>query len=228
MLSFSSLPDLSLFVLDATTISMVTAAGLGVLLMAHMSGRGVSRCLAREMEDPSWNSRAFSMDTARPDRKPSRELPTLAEVYSIGDLERLFRQMAKPYNQNETYRRFIERAGVALKPQELWLLQRLNVIVGARSEDLAQALRHPPERIALPLAALQRDGLVSNDTDSLTVTEKGRAMLTKIEQARVESLSELFSEWAPGGHYEIQKIIDRFVVTLNKTMPPEEEISETA
>ncbi|MFD0987388.1 hypothetical protein [Methyloligella solikamskensis] len=229
MFSLASLPDLSLFVLDATTMTMVAGGGLAVLLMAHATGRSWTRAFVRDKAGPgSVGQSNFSSDPEMPNLKPRRELPTLQEANSIGDLERLFRQMAKPYNQNETYRRFIQRAGVELRPQELWLLNRLSVIVGARSEHLPEALRHPAERIATPLAALQRQGLVSDGDDSLRVTEEGRAVLVKIERARTESLAELFSEWAPGGHYEINKILDRFTKTLSKTMPPEEEISESA
>jgi len=229
MLSLSSLPDLSLFVLDATTMTMVTAGGLAVLLMAHANGRGWTRAFARDKDGRrSVGQNNFCGDPAANGQSTKRELPTLQEANSIGDLERLFRQMAKPYNQNETYRRFIERAGVGLRPQELWLLNRLSVIVGARADDLAEALRHQSDRIAVPLASLQAQGLVSSGEDSLTVTPEGRAMLALIEKARNESLAELYSEWAPGGHYEIGKILDRFTKTLSKTMPPEEELSQSA
>ncbi|ODA68625.1 hypothetical protein A7A08_00456 [Methyloligella halotolerans] len=229
MLSLASLPDLSLFVLDATTMTMVTAGGLAVLLMAHAGGRGWTRAFVRDKQcGQTMGQSNFSTDTEIGSVKTKRELPTLQEANSIGDLDRLFRQMAKPYNQNETYRRFIQRAGLELRPQELWLLNRLSVIVGARSEHLAEALRHPQERLVAPLASLQRQGLVSGGDDSLTVTEEGRAVLIKIERARTDSLTELFSEWAPGGHYEIQRILDKFTKTLSKTMPPEEEVSESA
>lgn len=226
MLGFS-FPDLSLFLLDATTITMLTAAGFGVLLMAYMSGRYPLRTLARDQGCRLSRQGMIARRTA-PDLNQARALPTVREANSIGDLERLFRQMAKPQNQNETYRRFIERSGVSLKPQELWLLQRLSPIVGARAEDLPAALRHPEDRLAGPLAALQSQGLVSNGEDSLTVTDEGRAMLDRIEQARARFLAELFSEWAPGGHYEIQRILDRFTKSLRKTMPPEEECTTPA
>lgn len=175
-----------------------------------------------------WSTRSLpqianlSMDAINPGPAPAEiDLPTPHDALSIRELERLFRLLSQPENQVVVYRRFAEQAGIELTPQEMWLLQRLAVIVGATEDDLAIALRVEPERLAKPLGSLQAAMLVTSGPDSLCLTDDGRAILAKMTGARHEKLSELFSEWAPGGHYEIQRMIDRFTKALSAQMPPE-------
>jgi DNA-binding MarR family transcriptional regulator len=206
MSSIPSLSDLS-SLLHPSSLALVTIAGALGLVWGRRSHPQMAM---------------LAMDAVNTDRPPEPDLPTAHDATSIRELERLFRTLSQPENQVRVYRRFAQSAGIDLKAQEIWLLQRLGDIVGATEGDLASALRVPPDRLARVLASLQTARLVSTGTDSLCLTDEGRDILARMSVARNDRLAELFSEWAPGGHYEIQQIITRFTKTLYAQMPPEE------
>ncbi|MEG6509495.1 MarR family winged helix-turn-helix transcriptional regulator [Methyloligella sp. 2.7D] len=219
MISQLSLSELSSLVHQPSTWSLALVVAVG--FYAAWSAKALIRANAPAMQGGRPNPMMGAAESGG--GGGNRGFPEPRSANSIGDLNRIFRNLSKPENQAFAYIQFAERAGVALNPQEMWLLQRLEVIVGATEADLPEALRLSPNRLAGPLANLQVAGLVTKGDESLGVTDEGRAMLRKMGEARKAILEEFFSEWAPGGHYEIQRIIDRFVRQLNKEMPPEQQ-----
>ncbi len=211
MTALFPLSHLQAFVLSPASLAAMTA----VIAAASIALSG----------KPMREQAGLFMDAVNPERPPRPDLPTPHDVNSIRELDLLLRRLSAPENQVVVYRRFAQRAGIELSAQEMWLLLRLAEIVGATEADLAQAFRIEPHRLNGPLATLQTKMLVSTGDDSLCLTDEGRAMLAKMEQARQESLAELLSEWAPGGHYEIQRMLVRFKRTLNAQMPPDEPVA---
>src|SRR5205085_450567 len=73
------------------------------------------------------------------------------------------------------YRQLIARSGVEITPGETWLLARLRDRAPVTAAGLADGLRVPEERVADLAGELHRRGLLTDDADSLQLSDDGRA-----------------------------------------------------
>jgi MFS family permease len=143
------------------------------------------------------------------------------DTTSIAELERIFSSLALKQNRSIVYRRLAKRAGVDLSPQEIWLLARLHERDGSSAAALAKQLKLSRAELERPLARLLRSQLVSEtELGKLSPTRKGSSVRAKIKEAWEDAVTELCSEWAPGYHPEIHKLLDQLVRTLRAEPPP--------
>ena len=142
------------------------------------------------------------------------------EANSLTELERIFSNLASDQNRPFVYRRLAERAGVELGPQEIWLLARIEDHPGALQATLEKRLKLSTGTLQQQLAELVRLRLVSQTKKGeLQLTPKGHAVREKLKKAWEVAVAELCSEWAPGSHPEIRRMLDTLISALRADMP---------
>jgi EmrB/QacA subfamily drug resistance transporter len=158
--------------------------------------------------------------------RATSQAPNVGEPLQAGhDGDRL-REIGRPLtvlaNRDErweTYERFALRAGVRLRPPELWLLARLGKRVPITVSRLNEELPVGRDRIEGALEELQRDGLVVGDDGTLRLSDEGTDLFERIVSARCERLREVLAGWDPDRHEELEKLIDDLGRDLVSQMP---------
>jgi len=149
-----------------------------------------------------------------------------SEAESLPELAARTSALAQRENRRIVYERLGERAGVELSPQEMWILFRLDEIGPATVPDLAERVGHDRERLRPWFWQLRDRALIDVDGDEreaavCTVTGAGHEVLSKLCQAREQSITDLLDGWEPEQHAEIREMVVELTRSLAEEAPHE-------
>ena len=145
-------------------------------------------------------------------------------VPNLGDsLRELSRQLAVAAGRERSaafIERIAARAGVALKPLEVWLLHRIDE--GTIRDPHALAMRAGVDDVELSgaLQQLRDAGLVSAGTERAALTDDGRVALAKLRQAWSEELHALVADWQPDDDPKLAPLIAELADEFAKDPEP--------
>jgi hypothetical protein len=133
--------------------------------------------------------------------------------------------LASNTNRPIVYQRLAKRAGIDLGPQEIWLLARIHDNAGVSPATLETRLSLSPGELQRPVSQLLRSKLIAqNERGELMLTREGYSIREKLRTAWEKAVAELCSEWAPGSHPEIRRMLDQLIRALRAEMPRLEQM----
>jgi DNA-binding MarR family transcriptional regulator len=136
------------------------------------------------------------------------------------ELERALSVLARRENRWRIYEQLARRAGIAIAPRESWVLGRLGERAPIGLDALAEILAVERGSLEGPLEVLQEGGFVRvADAGAVDLTDKGRAALEQLLQARRAELCDLLEGWQPEQHEELVRFVDRLARALVAEMP---------
>jgi DNA-binding MarR family transcriptional regulator len=137
---------------------------------------------------------------------------------SLRELQRAVSSLASSENRWEAYERFAARAGVSLRPPELWLLARIaeREPVG---EDVLRNELGDAERVSEALIGLEARGFVYAEEDVIRLTSSGEDAMERVRTAWRQGLDKLLEGWAPERHAEIRRMADELARSFASDLP---------
>jgi EmrB/QacA subfamily drug resistance transporter len=184
---------------DAYVSAFTDALGLMFLVAACVAAVGVALALRLE-ERPLRETVAAAAGTAEGIPTPSHDDPL---THISRGLWALLSRDAK----RRLLERVIARSGLDVSPAAAWLLGRLSgepaldVRVLARARDIDEA------RLVSAIADLEARGWIAAPDGVRMLTERGRAALDQLVQARRAAVAELLAGWSPHQHRELAKLL---------------------
>jgi DNA-binding MarR family transcriptional regulator len=148
------------------------------------------------------------------------------DASSLHELAARAADLAKRENRHEVYEALAERAGVALTPEEIWTLHRVDELAPASGADLVARAGPDRERLTPVFRDLRERGLITADDTPeemrYSLSESGHAAVDALLAARTEQISQLLDDWAPETHPEIQRLIAELTRSLVAEAPGRE------
>jgi hypothetical protein len=139
------------------------------------------------------------------------------DATSLDELERIVTRLAQRENRWQVYRRIADETGVALAPDEIWLLvqvcrMRAAAVPPSRLEGEGAVA---PERLRGIAARLAAKGMVESGPDgALVPAARGHETYQRLVAARRARLANLLQRWAPEQHAEVEAMIDGLARSL--------------
>ncbi len=143
------------------------------------------------------------------------------DATSLEELERIVTRMTARENRWQVYTRTATRMGIALEPDELWLLARIGETEGRTTKtELEQRLSIGGARCVALLARLVAAGMVAGSDDgSLELSEKGRADYRRLLQQREQDLKDMLAGWEPDEHPDVRAMMRELANSFASTPP---------
>jgi hypothetical protein len=138
------------------------------------------------------------------------------DATSLEELERIVGRLQRRENRWQVYHTIAEAAGVALAPDEIWLLARL-----CRA---GQPLNGVPALGSGRFAEISRK-LVAKDMavrcagKALIASPRGRDAFERMVAMRRTRLAQLLERWKPEEHEEVRAMLDRLAQVLMADPP---------
>jgi MFS family permease len=131
------------------------------------------------------------------------------DATSLEELKRIVARITARENRWAVYRRSAERIGLALEPDELWMLARIGEMHGrAARDELRQRLRIGDAQAALLLDRLEAKGMVSRTPAGLhEFTAEGRAGFGLLLRRRESDLEEMLADWDRNEHPDVRAMM---------------------
>jgi predicted MFS family arabinose efflux permease/DNA-binding MarR family transcriptional regulator len=136
----------------------------------------------------------------------SDAFPMPRDATSLEELERIVMRMAAKENRWRVYERAAAQAGVALEPDQLWLLARIaQKEHGETVTTLAKRLALADDQCKALMAKLIESGTATAQSDgSVELTGKGREVFDKLILRREADLEHMLRDWNPDEHPEVR------------------------
>jgi DNA-binding MarR family transcriptional regulator len=117
-------------------------------------------------------------------------------------LERIVMRMAAKENRWRDYERAAAQAGVAMEPDQLWLLARIAQMEHRDTvSTLAKRLAFGDDQCKALLAKLiESDTATAQFDGSVELTNKGRDVFDKLILRREADLEHMLRDWSPDEH----------------------------
>jgi EmrB/QacA subfamily drug resistance transporter len=136
------------------------------------------------------------------------------DATSLEELELIVTRLAQREHRWETYRRIAERTGVALVPDEMWLLVQLCRDAGASPPNFADQSLEPIAR------RMVNSGLLTYETGGrFLVSEAGRRIFEQIVAGYRARLSQILERWSPEDHEEVRALLNGLARELVAELP---------
>ena len=115
-------------------------------------------------------------------------------------------RMAAKENRWRVYERAAAQAGVAMEPDQLWLLARIAQKEGRDTiSTLAKRLALGDDQCKALMAKLIESGTATAQSDgSVELTSKGRDVFDKLILRREADLEHMLRDWNPDEHPEVR------------------------
>ena len=147
------------------------------------------------------------------------------DASSLHELTAKAASLARRENRHVVYEELGRRAGVALTPEEMWILHRVDELEPATGDELAARAGHDRERLTPVFRALREVGLIHGVATEIapetrySLSERGREVVGALLAARSEEITELLEDWAPETHVEIRRLIADLARSLASEAP---------
>jgi EmrB/QacA subfamily drug resistance transporter len=143
------------------------------------------------------------------------------DATSLEELERIVTRLTARENRWLVYTRTAARMGIALEPDELWLLARIGEMKGPTTmTELEQRLRIGDARCLTLLARLVAAGLVTESGDgSFELSDRGRADYQGLLQQREQDLKDMLAGWEPDEHPDVRAMMRELANSFASTPP---------
>ena len=180
---------------------------------------GVSdRGLHRGARASCW--RGFSKDV--PLRGPARA-DTIGESFamprdatSLEELEQIVSRLQRRENRWRVYQTIAETVGVALAPDEIWLLARLCRAGRPVTRNRRSAANGLPRSAAI---CVTKGMAVRGADGALAPSPRGRDAFERMVAERRARLAQILARWTPEEHEEVRAMLDRLAQTLMADPP---------
>ncbi|HUJ37863.1 MAG TPA: MDR family MFS transporter [Hyphomicrobium sp.] len=143
------------------------------------------------------------------------------DATSLEELERILTRMTARENRWQVYTRAAARTGIALEPDELWLLARIGELNGRTSlTELDQRLRIGDGRCAGLADRLVAAGMLDQSADGgLELSEKGMSGYRRLLQQREQDLKDMLADWKPDEHPDVREMMRELANSFASTPP---------
>lgn len=151
----------------------------------------------------------------------SEAFPLLRDATSMDELKRIVTRITARENRWKVYERAAARIGLALKPDELWLLARLGESQGrATRSDLEEKLRISGIHCTDLLSRLVAAGMVqAADSGVFELTDAGRDGYHRLLSRREADLEEMLADWDRNEHPDVRALMKELSRSF-ASMPP--------
>ena len=129
------------------------------------------------------------------------------DATSLAELERIVMRMAAKENRWRVYERAATQAGIAMEPDQLWLLARIAQKKSGREDAkaLAHRLALSNEQCQALLSKLIESGAAMARSDGgVELTSKGSELFNKLIQHREADLEHMLKDWNADEHPEVR------------------------
>lgn len=143
------------------------------------------------------------------------------DATSLEELERILERMTAHENRWLVYQRAATRMGIALEPDELWLLARIGEAHGEVSQAQLQSKLNISEHqcgeflgrlVAARTAVRSPEGRYSLST-------KGRENYGRLIEQREEDLKQMLADWKPEEHPEVVNMMRELAMSFASSPP---------
>jgi hypothetical protein len=143
------------------------------------------------------------------------------DATSLDELERIVARVTARENRWLVYQRSAARMGIALEPDELWLLARLGEAQQPMSEaGLEGRLHVAAGQCQGLLARLVAAGMASaSETGRYTLSAKGRVDYQRLVRQREEDLKKMLADWKPDEHPEVVQMMRQLAQSFASSPP---------
>jgi EmrB/QacA subfamily drug resistance transporter len=140
--------------------------------------------------------------TSTTDLGESSGLPTFRT--SLAEIERFVTKLSSRQNVWERYGRVIERADLDISVPHAYALFRLHHAGPVTEEQICAHLKTPVDEIRPRVDKMINAGTVQRDEHGvLTLTPKGKEIIEKMSEVRMQLLEEQLKGWDPEHHEEL-------------------------
>jgi EmrB/QacA subfamily drug resistance transporter len=139
--------------------------------------------------------------------QPVRDaFPTPHDATSLVELESIVMGLAAKENRWKFYERAAAEAGVAIEPDQLWLLARIAQKQGEHtSSTLAKRLTLAEDQCKALVAKLMDSGMAATGADgSIELTPQGWGAYHRLIARREANLEHMLRDWNPNEHPEVR------------------------
>lgn len=132
-------------------------------------------------------------------------IPMPRDATSLEELERIVGRITAHENRWLVYQRAATRMGIALQPDELWLLARLGEAHEPVSRDELQRRLaiSEPQCAKLMSGLLAARAVAQAEAGRFSLTTKGREDYRRLVEQREEDLRKMLADWKPEEHPEV-------------------------
>jgi len=169
----------------------------------------------------TWLLREVPLRETAPAEGIGESFASPHEESSDHELERIVSSIVRGDTRTRIYRQLIARSRVEITPAQTWLLARLRERVPITAAALADELTVPQERVAELAGELQRRGRLTDDADSLDLTDLGRADVGRLVEAGRAELTGLLDGWRCQDDREVAPVLRRLASSLLAEIPEE-------
>jgi EmrB/QacA subfamily drug resistance transporter len=147
------------------------------------------------------------------------------DATSLAELEAIVARMGQRDNRWQTYRRIADFAGVALLPDEIWVLTQLYDCAESTSVTaLAHRFGVSPGSIdAAARQLVSKQFAIESAAGSYAATDTGRALFERIVDVYRDRAAEFLQRWSPNEHAEVRAMLARVARDLVAAIPIEPE-----
>jgi EmrB/QacA subfamily drug resistance transporter len=143
------------------------------------------------------------------------------DATSIGELETILERLVHHDHRWNTYRRIVDRAGVSIEPDEMWLLTQLcTQPEPLRLVELERRFPSARDRLAeLAARVAARDLAIVHPGGDVRPTQNGRATYDRVSEKYRERLSAYVERWRPEDQAEVRALLTRLSRQLMSDLP---------
>lgn len=142
------------------------------------------------------------------------------DATSLDELKRIVTRMTARENRWRVYERSAQRIGLALEPDELWMLARIGESYGrATKADLCKLRISEPQCSAL-VDRLVTVGIAQTTSDGLVeLTPAGRESYQKLLRRREEDLRDMLADWDRNEHPDVKAMMRELAKSFASSPP---------
>jgi EmrB/QacA subfamily drug resistance transporter len=147
--------------------------------------------------------------------------PMPRDATSLDELKRIVARITARENRWQVYRRVAERIGLALEPDELWLLARIGENGGwTTASELAARLNVGLEQSTRLLGRLVGAGFASTTESGLyELTAGGRAGYERLLARREGDLEDMLADWDRNEHPDVRAMMRELAKSFASAPP---------
>ena len=141
------------------------------------------------------------------------------DATSLEELETIVRRLQARETHWEFYGRVAHSLGLALPPDQIWLLVQVCRSAPVSLSQLAARFGVALSRLDTIAAQLAADGMIAREADRLSATQRGSALFDRMVEAHRMVLQRLAARWSPEQHEEAKAMLDGLARNLIAELP---------